>query len=492
MAGFFHGIKTYQIPTAIVPPRKTMSALPVAFGCAPIHRLSAEARAKVMPGKIAMVYGLVEAGVRLGIDVQRDDFEHWTLSEVVFDYFVLFNVAPVVFVNLFDPDKHKKAITNEEVAFSDLKAQLKHADIIGSVTLTPTMGGEAYVAGIDYMLNAVTGEITILEGGALEPVDRAKAAYAYAAPEMVTVDEGIGGYDVVTGITTGISLVDDVFPWFREVPAIAIAPKIGEDPVFAAILAAKMSSVNGLFKGVAYTDIPSDGANAVKLYTDVPEYKQRNNLVSEDLYLCWPKVKMGDLVLRLSVQAAALTASVDADNKDIPYASPSNKNLQMTACVVNGEEVRLDIQRANYLNGNGIATALNWQDGWKLWGNRTACYPDVTDPKDAFITGRRMMAWYGNRLILTYWSKVDWPMARRLILTIVNSENYNLNSLTAAECLHGGRITFLESENGLTDLIDGQFTFHVYLGLIPPSERFYFNLEYDTNYMLAFFRGLAA
>ncbi len=45
---------------------------------------------------------------------------------------------------------------------------------------------------------------------------------------------------MVTGKTTGISLVDDVFPRYREVPSIGLAPKFGEDPAVAAILAEKM------------------------------------------------------------------------------------------------------------------------------------------------------------------------------------------------------------------------------------------------------------
>ena len=39
----------------------------------------------------------------------------------------------------------------------------------------------------------------------------------------------------------------------------------------------------------------------------------------------------------------------------------------------------------------GIVTALNWEGGWRVWGNRTSDYPSSTDPKDTFIPNRRMM-----------------------------------------------------------------------------------------------------
>ncbi|MCV4594392.1 phage tail sheath family protein, partial [Escherichia coli] len=76
--------------------------------------------------------------------------------------------------------------------------------------------------------------------------------------------------------------------------------------------------------------------------------------------------------------------------------------------------------QANYLNGQGIVTSLNF-DGWKSWGNRNAIYPTSTDPKDAFRVCRRMFNWVGNTLILSHWSKIDNPANRRLIESIVTS-----------------------------------------------------------------------
>ena len=80
---------------------------------------------------------------------------------------------------------------------------------------------------------------------------------------------------------------------------------------------------------------------------------------------------------------APLTATVDAGNDDVPYESPSNKDLRITGTVLHdGTEVLLDQQQANdLLNANGIITAIN-ANGWKAWGNNTAAYPSTTDPKD--------------------------------------------------------------------------------------------------------------
>lgn len=49
-----------------------------------------------------------------------------------------------------------------------------------------------------------------------------------------------------------------------------------------------------------------------------------------------------------------------------------------------GSEVVMDIQQANYLNENGVVTALNFFNGFVSWGNYTACYPANTDVTDYF------------------------------------------------------------------------------------------------------------
>ena len=75
--------------------------------------------------------------------------------------------------------------------------------------------------------------------------------------------------------------------------------------------------------------------------------------------------------------------------------------------------------------------------------------------------------------------------------TLVNSEQIFLNSLTAGEALHGGRISFLQEENAVTDLMDGIIKFHVHLGLVPPAEQIIFDLEYDPNYIRTLFEAIS-
>lgn len=243
---------------------------------------------------------------------------------------------------------------------------------------------------------------------------------------------------------------------------------------------AKAKNIDTVFRAITIHDV----ADSVTKYSDVSEWKNKNNFTDTTEIVCWPRVKNGDKLYHLSTQMASLMNQVDSENKDIPYYSPSNHSLQADgACLADETDVYLNVGSAGYLNGQGVITALNFIGGWKLWGNRTAAYPSNTDPKDAMLTNRRMFNWVGNTLVTSFWSKIDNPANKRLIATVVDSANIWLNGLTASECLLGGRVEFRSDENTTTDLEDGKLHFHVYITPPSPAREIDFIQEYDPSYM---------
>lgn len=477
-----YGVGTNQMPTSLVPPVNVDGSLPMAFGCAPIHRLGAADRANAMPGKIVLCYSDAEAGEKLGIQAARDDFRKWGLSEMAFSSFTLYGKAPVIFANVFDPAKHFLTNTDEAVAFLSGAATLSTGDVLDAVTLKDAENN-VYVEGTDYTINRITAVITVEDDSNLAAAIIAgktfTATYKYAAPELVTSDDVIGGYDVNTGITSGLELVEQAFPRFRMVPGILLAPNFSQDATVAMVMAAKVSGINAVFNAVAYADLPAD--NTLSKYTDVSAYKADNGLTSENLYLCWPKVRVGERLMNLATHAAGVTAVEDQRRNGIPFSTPSNKSVQCQAAVTDdGTEISLSIPQANVLRGNGVVTILNFTGGNSLWGAYTAAYPGNTDSKDSFVSSRRMLAWYGNRLVLTWWNKVDEPNNRLLIQTIANSEQMNLNALAAVGALApGSSITARDDDNTVLSLMAGMLTFHVMLGLIMPAQKIQFDLEFD-------------
>ena len=403
-------------------------------------------------------------------------------------------MSPCVLINVLDPARHNEKFTDKEYEISDSKVNLgadviiasgfEAADIDDEESRTLYEENKDYSIGYDSDGNAV---LNVISGGALVAKTKIYLTFTKFKPESVTSYDIIGGIDAQTGDYTGFEHVNSVFPKFRLVPGLLGAPGWSEKPEVAAVMRAKADSINGLFTCQSVVDIPSDSEGADR-YSEAPEWKNRNNYMAERQIVCWPKVKLGDDEFHLSTQLIGLMNKIDADNEDIPYESPSNKSLQMNECIIaSGKEVNLGHDQANYLNGQGIVTALNWIGGWKAWGNRTGVYPSNTDVKDSFIPVRRMFDWIRNDFIQTFWQKVDKPITPRLIKTIIDSYNIRLNGLAAREFILGGRIEFLRTENATTDLLNGILRFHIYLTPPPPAEEIEGILEFDPAYFEVLF-----
>lgn len=487
--GFKHGVYAENAATSLLVPKSVDSALPVIVGCAPIHRLPAADQVKVKPGKIGLVTSDSDAGSMFGVQSASDDFAHWTLSESTFVYFQLFNVAPAVFINIFDPAKHFESVVSEQVVLAGGMATLAHPDVIGDIEFS----GQNFIEGEDYQLNRITGKIAVFDDSDMATLTDITVSYKYAAPEKVTENDCIGGYDVSTGMTTGLSLIDDVFPKYGKIPAVGLAPKFGESPVVAAVLRAKMNNPNGIFRpGVTPTDIPSDGQGKVVRYMDVPEYKTEKGLTAIGMIPCWPKVQISGKTIRMSLYVGATMAATDAAYDNTPYVSPSNEHIPMDGLVADGEEVWLGLDKANFLGENGITTANRFNRAWRLWGNRMGNWPASSDPQDFFIPQFRMNTWFGNNLILQLWDKVDKPMSRQMIESIITTKELEINGMVASGKIHGGRVGLLTAENPVTDLMNGAIKIHYWLGWQAPTESITNVVEFDPSYLNYFISQFAA
>lgn len=469
---FRHGVYKSEVPTSIIAPSQGEAGLPVIVGTAPVYMTNPEC---VNIPKL--VYTYEEAVATFGFSGNWKDY---TLSEFIYSQFALFGQAPAVIINVFDPAKHKTTVTNE----GDGETYLA---VDGRVNL-----------GLDVIAASDKDgkEFTILyddEGRAYVSTSESSIkvkTLTKANPSAVTPAEIIGGYSSSTGKYTGLELVNQVFPKFALVPGLIGAPGWSENSGVAAVMKAKADNISGIFTGSCVVDIPCDSSGATT-YSDVTEWKNKHNYIGERVIACWPKVKLDDKVFHLSTQLIGLMNKTDRNHRDLPFKSPSNELLQMDACVIDsGDEVLLSLEQANYLNSNGIVTALNWIGGWRAWGNRTAAYPANTDVKDCMIPVRRMFDFLGNQFVTTFWQKVDAPITPRLVRNIVDSFNIYLNSLVAIEALLGGRVEFRESENAYTDLLNGIIKFHIFITPPVPAEVIEGILEYDVDYLSVLYDAL--
>lgn len=472
-----HGIYGREVPTKVVPPIISTVGLPVVVGTAPIHTAKNPAEAS----KPYLIYTFEEAVEKFGYS---DDWDKYTLSEVIYSQFVLYGRAPIVLINVLDLSKNKKDGQTEKVRLQKGKAVLKNKNIIPATIKLTVDSVDSLTLGEDYQITVgATGEFILTSlSKKLGDVD-VTVNYSEVDISKITSKEIIGGIDT-HGKRTGLELVSEVFPKFRLQPGFILAPGYSHLPEVAAVMNTKARKVNNLWGAIALIDAPTNID-----YTQVAEWKNTNNIVQEGQIVLYPALKLGDKKYHYSTHFVGSVNVTDGKYGGIPYKSPSNENLKIDSTVTDSGEIIFDLDQANLLNGQGIVTALNF-NGWKTWGNRTAVYPTSSDVKDTFISNRRMFDWTMNTVILTYFSKVDEPINKRLIETVVNSMNIWLNGLSSQGVLIGGKVEFLASENPVTDVMDGKVRFHFYITPPSPARDIEFIQEYDVNLIQNFINGI--
>lgn len=459
---FRHGITANESPTKLL---ATVSdgITPVYIGTAPINMcVERNINEPILCNSYA------EAVENFGF---IKDFENYTLCEAIDAHFSKFNIAPIVLINVLDTTRHKKEISQKEIVQKEKKYVLEDVGILPETLVITDTFEHKKIFNDNGQL-----EIIPLE----EKTGNIQVSYSMIDLSLVNENDIIGGIDGSTGKKKGLELVSEVFPKYKKVPSLVLAPKYSTSATVAAVLEAKARKINGHFQALALSDLDT---NIVKKYSDATKVKNDNNLVSNFLDISWPKISLGENQYHISTQKAAIIQMLARDSEDIPYKSPSNKNIKGdSAILADGTAIRLGLDEANYLNSQGISTVINWIGGWKVWGNRVSCYPSVTDPKDAFIVSRMMFNWIINTLTLTYWQKVDEPTNKVLIETITDSLNIWLNGLSSSGKIIGARVEFRAEDNPKTSLIDGRIKFKLYFTPALPAEEIVFDLEIDVNY----------
>lgn len=464
-----HGVYVSEQATGVSTPVVAESGIPFVVGVAPVQAAESPANVNVP----VLCTNWDEAVEKLGYS---EDWDKYSICEFMYSHFKLFACQPVIFVNVMDITTDKEAVAAADLDVADHKVELPLEAIDSASLVVKASGGlgTAYVKDTDYSVYYSENKCIVeLKPGTHYSEASLNIAYDKAKPAAVT------SADIITALES----IELCMSTIGVVPDLICAPGWSKDATVAAAMAAKCESINGMFHAKALIDIDCSASGATS-YDDVAAQKSDDGLTNKNEIICWPMAKCGNLVFHLSSLVAGLMAKVDSNNEGCPYESPSNKGLNCTGlCLEDGTEVTLTIVQANILNGLGVVTALNFINGWVAWGNNTACYPGNTDVKDYHIPVARMFAWVNNTLIKTFWSKLDRPMNRRLIDSILDTANIWFNGLVGQGYLLGGRVEMIDAENPLTNLMAGIIKLHVYM--TPPSatQEIDFVLEYDADYV---------
>ena len=254
-----HGVYNAEQATSLTTPIQGSAGLQVIFGTAPIHLAKNPAEAANTP---KLCDSFAECQEAVGYS---DNFKDFTICQSIDACFRVFNVAPIILINVLDPNKPAHTTVNaaEEVPVQDATAVYTKPNVLLK-TLEVKNGEAVLVPGSDYVAtHDDSGKVLItLLAEAAREAESLTVSSKSVNPAGVTRADVVGGVDTMTGKETGMELVRHIYPKFGMVPGILLAPGWSQDAVVAAALQAKTEAINGVFDCTAYLDIAADDNGA--------------------------------------------------------------------------------------------------------------------------------------------------------------------------------------------------------------------------------------
>lgn len=297
-----HGVYIQEEATAVQVPKTGNSSVQVVVGTAPVNMAENPSEAVNVP---ILANSGTEAMAALGYSV---DFKNFTLCQTMFATSNLFQVSPVVYINVLDPAKHNKELAEAEYQVNQKQAVIeKEGIILEGLTVKNSTGDTELKAGEDYSaaFDSTTGflTITMLAGGKGAAATAIKVSGKVIDPSKVTKEDVIGAVDPSTGAETGAQVIRQVYPRLGIVPGLILAPGWSQIPEVGLALAAKAAKINGVYSAMALLDL--DTAKAKK-YTDTKSVKEESGYTSPFCYPLWPCDRVGEYILAKSAVAGAM------------------------------------------------------------------------------------------------------------------------------------------------------------------------------------------
>lgn len=314
-----HGVYVREQETSLTPPIEGTAGLQVIFGTAPVN-MTAD------PYKVAnrpiICNSFAEAVAAVGYS---DDFDKYTICQSIDASFRVFNVAPIILVNVLDPSNSKHVrvaeedflvlsngsgiikegkygyqlskdsvyrndkfyyskddsgnfapITNAEAGkpvaqntYERVRISVVNAFgvLIDKVKVKSEDGSTTFLKDKDYITSFDSDGyvvITALSTGAIKSGDTVRVSYSALNPDGVTSEDIIGGVNALTGEVSGLECVNKIFPMFGYTPGLLLAPGWATDANVIAAMEAKCTNINGCFSCNCLVDIGTDAEGAAE------------------------------------------------------------------------------------------------------------------------------------------------------------------------------------------------------------------------------------
>ena len=260
-----HGVYTSEVETSLTAPIVGTAGLQVIVGTAPVNMLKDPAAAVNVP---LLVNNYKEAVEAVGYS---DDFENFTLCQSISACFQVFNVAPIILVNVLDPNKAAHVTQN----------QAESCDVVDGVvlydkkyvllnTLAVKNGSATLVAGSDYeAAHEDNGSVAItLLSTAAKEASSLTVSSTSLKPSGVTAADIVGGVDASTGslgqgcsIAVGMALGAKHLGKDTKVFALVGDGESQEGQIWEAYMAAAHYKLDNLTVIIDNNGLQIDGTN---------------------------------------------------------------------------------------------------------------------------------------------------------------------------------------------------------------------------------------
>lgn len=463
--GYKHGI--YGSLIASTETITNTKNVPVYVGVAPVHRVVDR-----VVNKPQLIRSLQEAETKLGYK-ESDDFDEFSLSAVIYAHFQnkIQAIGPIVIINVLDPSRGT-LVANEIVPIINGEGVLDEHVVIDSVSVLDK------TIGIDYTLEYNEQGFLKIKGTNLG--DSITVSYKTVLPGGIIGTDIIGSYNSATEERTGIRAIADVYEELNLVPSIIAAPGFSQIPAVEQALVATTSKISDKWEAICFNDIDSDVATTLD---QALAWKKENNYTSNYEKICWPKGIVAGKEIWLSICAIVAKLQTDVQNDNIPFETPSNKAIDISGLIANGNKIKISQSRANELNEKGITTSIYSAGRYVLWGPHMANYEyGITNkPEEIFDVNIMMNKHLLNDFQLRNGEIIDSTMTRHDVDSLMNSEQLILNAYVSSGKLLFGEITFNEDSNPTSDVISGDFTFNTLVTNTPLAKSITQKVQYTSK-----------
>lgn len=473
MSDYRHGAYADQEASRDYTSPSGAGTVPVYIGRAPVHQLTDYSGTKNVPLQLS---SWQDAAGKIGYS---DNWEKYDLCEAVYAHFRndVNSVGPIIVINVLNPDTHRAAEQQTAaVAFVKNTATISSPDVILKTVAIDgkTLGTDFTVKYADDGLSVVLTDLTGTLGSDVS------VSYYAADPDAVTEEE------VAAGISAGVPLV---YYNLSELPAILCSPGWSSKATVFAALVGMLDKINGHWYSWLNADLDSSANKTVDAAITAKE--ALSGLTGAGALL-WPMAKKGNRMYHLSTMNTVTMQQVDLQNGNIPFESPSNKQIDADSmCLADGSAIQFDQTEANQLNAAGIDTATYWEGTWRMWGPHTMKYVfgSEMDARDVFDANSRMTRYVMNNFQRQYGAEVDKPMIRSRKDSILNDFQAWLDGLVQEGALLYGGISFTEDDNPTGDLIDGNFVFETEATNPVPGKSITSRVRWTSSGLTSLFGG---